>query len=268
MTAALTLHSLKRVRSLVLVLGMLLGGFQVMLILVARSIQRSEAFDQLTNLIPDFVRQLMGPGVIGLMSFSGIVCVGYFHVAVMGAVIGLVIGLATESASEIETRFIDLVLSRPVSRHQPITRSAVLLLICSAFVLSMMVIGTWVGLNWLAPEEATWPSKRLIGRLAMNLGLLMFCWGGIGIGINSFCRRRSVAGSLAGLLALATYLLDYLARAWAPAESIAWISPFRYYNPLDLIQGNPTPWYNPWVLLGLAIAGLGLGYVVFWRRDI
>jgi ABC-2 type transport system permease protein len=210
----------------------------------------------------------MGPAVIGLMSFSGIVCVGYFHVAVMGAVIGLVIGLSCEIASEVETRFVDLILSRPVARHQLITRSAVVVLLCTAFVLSLMMIGTWVGLGWLAPEGATWPSSHLIRSLALNLGLLMFCWAGVGIGVSSFCRRRSVAGAVAGLMALTTYLLDYLARAWEPAEHVAWLSPFRYYNPLDLILGNPTPWYNLWVLLGVGITGLGLGYVVFWKRDI
>jgi ABC-2 type transport system permease protein len=77
-----------------------------------------------------------------------------------------------------------------------------------------------------------------------------------------------VSGSVAGLLALATYLLDYVARVWQPAESIAWLSPFRYYNPLDLIMGGRIPAHNLWVLVGVAVCGFALSYFLFSRRDI
>lgn len=267
-TLLLMRHSLKRVQALLLVLGVILAGFQVLLTLVAKSIERSNAFDQLSVLVPDFVKQLMGPSIIAILSFSGIVCVGYFHVAVMGALVGLVITLATEPASEIETGFMDLLLSRSVPRRVIITRSIGLVIICSSFVLSMMMLGTWGGLYALAPEGATWPSPAVIGSLGGNLAALLLCWGGITLAISSFCRRRSVAGSIAGLMALGAFLLDYLARAWQPAESIAWLSPFRYYSALDLILGRPLSLNHLWVLLAAAAAGFAVGYVVFSRRDI
>jgi ABC-2 type transport system permease protein len=270
MTAAVTLlrHSLKRVRTLVLVMGILLSAFQVVLILVARSIKRSNAFDQVTSLIPDFMRNLMGPSLVGLMSFSGIVCVGYFHIAVMGSLVGLTIALGTEPASEVETQFMDLILSRPLARHWVITRSVVLLLICTVFVLLMMMLGTWSGLYFLAPSEAEWPRSGLIWSLALNLGVLMMCWGGIALAAASRARRRTVAGSVVGVLALTTFLLDYVARAWQPAESIAWLSQFRYYNPLDLVMGTQIPAHNLWVLAGVAACGFAISYFLFSRRDI
>lgn len=270
MNGALTLlrHSLKRVRALVLVMGALLGGFQLVLILVAGSIQRSNAFDQVGSLIPDFMRNLMGPSFVGLMSFSGIVCVGYFHIAVMGSLVGLTIALATEPASEIETQFMDLILSRPLARNWVITRSVALLIMCAAFVVTMMMAGTWSGLYFLAPGGAVWPTGTLIRALALNLGVLMLCWGGIALAISSRARRRSVAGSFAGLLALTTYLLDYVARVWEPAERIAWLSPFRYYNPLDMIMGREVSAHNLLVLAGIAAFGFAIAYVLFSRRDI
>jgi ABC-2 type transport system permease protein len=261
-------HSLKRVRTLVLVMGVLLGGFQLILILVAGSIQRSNSFDQVGSLIPEFMRNLMGPSFVGLMSFGGIVCVGYFHIAVMGSLIGLTIALATEPASEIETLFMDLILSRPLARHRVITRSVALLIMCAVFVLVMMMLGTWSGLYFLAPGDAAWPTSALIRSLALNLGMLMLSWGGVALAITSRARRRGVAGSFAGLLALTTYLLDYVARVWEPAERIAWLSPFRYYNPLDMIMGREVSAHNLLVLAGIAVFGFALSYVLFSRRDI
>lgn len=267
-TLLLIRHSLKRVRLLLFVLGVILAGFQVLLTLVAKSFERSNAFDQLFVLVPDFVRQLMGPSIIAILSFGGIVSVGYFHVAVMGALVGLVITLGTEPASEIETGFMDLLLSRSVPRRVIITRSIGLIVVSSSFLLSMMMVGTWAGLYVLAPEGAIWPSPAVIGSLGGNLGALLLCWGGITMAVGSFCRRRSVAGSIAGIMALGTFLLDYLARAWQAAETIAWLSPFRYYNALDLILGRPLPLRNLWVLLGTALVGFAVGYLVFSRRDI
>ena len=261
-------HSLKRARTLILSMGMLLAGFQLLLTLVARSIQRSNAFDQMSALIPDFMRQLMGPSFIGLMSFSGIVCVGYFHIAVMGALVGLAVALATESAAEIETRFMDLILARPLARHWIIGRTIAVLAVSIAFVLGLMMLGTWSGLYWLAPEEVPWPPRRLITSLAVNLGALILCWGGVALAVSSLSRRRSVAGALTGILALALYLLDYIARVWRPAESVAWLSPFRYYNPLNLILGLEVATRHLWVLFGIACAGFALAYLLFSRRDI
>jgi len=265
---ALWVHSLKRVRILILIMGLLLAGFQVLLTLVAGSVYRSNAFGEMSKFIPDFMRQLMGPSFIALMSFSGIVCVGYFHIAVMGSLVGLTIALATEPASEIETGFIDLVLARPIARHWLISRSVALIFVCTVFTILMMMLGTWIGLYGLAPNGAEWPSPQLIQSLALNLGVLMLCWGGIALAISSVSRRRSVAGSTAGLLALSLYLLDYVARVWKPAETVRWLSPFMYYSPLDTVLGAMIPSHHLWVLSGIACAGFAFAYVSLSRRDL
>jgi ABC-2 type transport system permease protein len=142
------------------------------------------------------------------------------------------------------------------------------MMLCSVLILGMMMIGTWVGLNWLAPGDVEWPSAKLILSLVVNLGVLMLCWNGVATAIGSATRRRSVAGGLAGLLSLAMFLLDYVARAWQPAEKVAWLSPFRYYSPFELVTGNPLPEKNILVLSTIALCGFALAYVVFSRRDI
>ncbi len=261
-------HSLKRVRTLVLAGAILLGAFQVILILVARSVQTSNAFDQMGALIPPFVRELLGPAVTSLMSFNGMVCLGYFHLVVMSSLVALVIALATMPASEIESGFMDLILSRPLARYWIITRSIAVLIICSAALLITMLAGTWGGLNTLAPKDIPWPERKLVLSLAINLGVLMLCWGGIALAIGSVARRRSVAGALAGLLAVAMFLLDYVARAWRTVEPAGWFSPFRYYSPFDLLMGNPLPVKNLVVLASIAVTGFALAYLLFSRRDI
>jgi ABC-2 type transport system permease protein len=264
----LLLHSLKRSRTLVLTTGVLLAGFQVLLIVIARSMHRSGAFAQLAAMIPPFVRAVFGPSLASFMSFAGIASVGYIEVAVIGAMVGISISLATIPVSEIETGFIDLLLSRPLARHWIITRTIVALALSATALVLMMMGGTWIGLETLAPENVSWPSAKLVTSLGLNLGLLMLSWGGVAMVLGSVSRRRRMAGGLAGLLALTTYLLDYTGRLWKPAESVAWLSPFHYYDPFELVMGNPLPTKSLVVLASIAATGFAAAYILFSRRDI
>ena len=102
----------------------------------------------------------------------------------------------------------------------------------------------------------------------MNLALLMLSWNAIAMAIGAASRRRSVAGGLVGILALTMFLLDYVARAWQPAERVAWVSPFRYYNPFEMLTGAPLSVKNLLVLAGISGCGFAAAYVFFDRRDI
>jgi beta-exotoxin I transport system permease protein len=264
----LVVHSLKRVRILLLTTGLLLGAFQLVLIFVAGSIQASGGFDQLATLLPGFFRELLGPALASFMSFSGIVSVGYFHLTVIGALMAVAVTLATIPTAEVESGFSDFILSRPVARHWVITRTIVVTALGCAFVVAVMVAGTWGGLHAFGRRDVQWPSVKLVSSLAENLYMLALCWGGVAMAIGAAARRRSVAGGAAGLLALGFYLLDYVGRLWQPAEKVAWLSPFRYYNPFELMLGNPLPPKNLIVLGAVALAGFFAAYVLYARRDI
>lgn len=259
--------ALKRARTLLVATGLLLAAFQVLLVLIASSLQNSGEFEQLASLLPPFVKAILGPSLASVMSFGGIVCLGFFDLAILAALLALIIALATLPASEVESGFVDLILARPLRRHWIITRTIALVLFAIVLMLALMIAGTWAGLATLAPENAPWPSSRMIGLLALNLGMLMLCWGGIAMAFGA-AYRRSVASATTGLLALATLLLDLTGRLWPPAERVAWLSPFRYFVPFDLVMGSELPVENIFVLWAIAMSGFTLAYAFFSQRDI
>jgi ABC-2 type transport system permease protein len=268
--AALILQALRRVRRLLIASCILLAGFQIVLILQANSIQAKDSFAQMGDLIPDFVRDVMGSAFAAFLTYRGIVCLGYFHPAVMGALIGVSITLATVPVMEIENGFIDLVLARPLGRYWIVTRSVAIALISTLLLLAAMSAGTGLGLKAFGASEqdVEWPSMRLIGWIVLNLGLLMLCWSAIAMAIGCAVRRLGTAGAIAGLLALTAFLIDYVGRAWKPLQTVAWLSPFRYYAPFDLVMGDPVAWRDYVVLACVAVAGYGLAYFFYSRRDI
>jgi len=112
----------------------------------------------------------------------------------------------------------------------------------------MMMIGTFAGLSMLAPKVLFGPSTTVDPVALRQPRSIDDVLGWRRDGDRFRSRRRGSAGALAGLLALATFLLDYVARALEPAQSVAWLSPFRYYSPLDLIVGKALPAKNLMVL--------------------
>jgi ABC-type transport system involved in multi-copper enzyme maturation permease subunit len=269
MLFALIVQSLRRVRRFLLAAGVLLAGFQVVLILQANSIQASNSFAKMGDLVPAFAREVLGPSFVMFLSFKGIVCLGYFHPIVMGALVAVSVTLATTPVLEIESGFIDLVLARPVARHWIVTRSILVAVISTVYLLAMMSLGTWLGLTQFAGKAAAaWPSVRMVGSLAINLGFLMLCWAAIAMAIGCACRRRGSAGAIAGLLALTAYLTDYIGRAWKPADSVAWLSPFRYYTPFQLVMGSGLSAKSLCVLTGIAVGAFAIAYLLYSRRDI
>lgn len=261
-------HSARRYRKLVLTVSLLLGAFQVLLVLAARALDSMGAFGAFAALIPDFVKQLLGESTISMLSFGGVVCLGYFHLAVVGALVALAVALGTESAAEIEGRFVDFVMARPVHRHWPITRSLILLVAGTSIPILLMRTGTWVGLEWVAPAEAKTAALRTSGLLAWNLAVVTFCWGTVGLAVASFARRRGAAGAITGVLALSTYLLDYVARIWSPAQWTGRFSPFRYYSALDIVVSGRIPPWSIVVLLVTSAAAAAIAYAGYRYRDL
>jgi hypothetical protein len=259
--------SLKRARNLLIAMGLLLAGFQVLLVFVAGSVERADEFEQIAELLPPFMRALLGPSLTSVMSFKGVVCIGYFDLIIVVALLALTIALATLPASEVETGFADLILARSLPRHWIITRTIVLLLLVLGLMLALMMAGTWIGLATVAPKNATWPTPTMIGALAFNLAMLMLCWGGVALALAAAC-RRAVASSITGLLAFASLLLDLTGRLWPPAERLAQLSPFRYFVPFDLVMGRTLPIGNILLLWAVAMTGFILAYYFFSQRDI
>ncbi|MEP7354537.1 MAG: ABC transporter permease subunit [Acidobacteriota bacterium] len=261
-------HSLKGVRTLVLVIGVLLALFQVVLIAVARSLENSGQFSQLGALLPPFVRALMGPALAGFLSFNGIVSLGYFEPAVLGAVVGCAITVGTRLALEVESGFLDLILARPVTRHWIVTRSILVTAVSVVVIVAFMVAGTWAGLTMLAPASVEKPSAALVASLAAGLGVLGLSWGALALMAASAANRRGAAGGATGVAALVMFLLDYVGQLWQPAQTVARLSPFHYFRPLDLVMGQTYSVSDTAVLVGITVMGFAAAYVLFLRRDI
>ncbi len=258
-------HSLRRARTLLIAGAVFLAIFQVFLILAARSLYNSGSFAQLGGLMPNFLQQWTN---MAALSFKGMVLFGYSHPLLELFLIAAAIGIATEPVGEIESKFVDLIMARPVARSAPVVRSIAILAAVTIGAVGSMWIGQSIGLRLFAPAGAEVPAGRVSAALMLNLAALILAWGGIALAIASLSRRRASAVAICGFLAFAMFVLDYVGRFWKAVATASRLSPFHYYSPFPLIGGAALPRIDLAVLLAIFFAGAAAAMVAYGRRDL
>jgi hypothetical protein len=261
----LVARSLRRIGGLLAALFGLVAVFQLVLIAVASSYADASTFERLAQLTPAFMQQAFGPA---LMSFGGMAMLGYFHPVAVMVVVQCAIYLATEPAADVEFGLVDLVLAKPLPRHQIVTRSLLVMTIGAAGLPVAMGLGTWLGLSTLAPAGAAWPAPRLVLTLMIHLIAVAWCFGAIALAMAAWARRRGAAQGPVALAAVALYLLDLVGASWRAAEPYARLSPFHYYQGTAILTGRADSVLDLSVLGSIAVVAIAVAYWQFRRRDL
>ena len=264
--ASLLRRSAARHRTLIVTVTLLLSGFQVILVLIARNLQRHNLYSQLAALAPPFIQEALGGAIVS--SFSGTVAFGFFHPIVMLSLSCVGIYLATEPAGEVEDGLVDLVVARPVPRHLVVSRSAIVYAGGTAFVVAMMFAVNRGAVRWITPtSDLAFPSARL-ALVAANLLAVVWCFGAAALALASRLRRRTAAAGTVALSAVFLYLLHFAAAAWDPLKPFARLSPFHYYEAMRTLMGTVAPARDIVVLLSAMVAFLVIAYASYNRRDL
>jgi ABC-2 type transport system permease protein len=245
----------------------LLGVFQLALVLMAQSVEQSRSLDTLVAFLPMAFQRSLGAGLGALTSFPGMVRFGFVHPVVVLTLMIVAGYLALDPAIEVEQGLVDLVLARPVARHQLITRSFLVMLVGTAVIVAMMVPALWCALAVLASLEV-WPPLPQVAAMAISLVAVGWCFGAFGLAVAAGARRSGSALSVTGIVAVCLYLLEFLSASWAPAGRIAPLSPFHYYRGLSIDPGSRQQLGD---LSMLGFATVCLAAIAYWRfahRDL
>jgi ABC-type transport system involved in multi-copper enzyme maturation permease subunit len=258
-------YSLRRRRGFLLSVALALAAFQFIIIFVARTLELSGRFQLMQGLMPDFIAEWTH---MGAASYRGFVLFGYSDPVVHVFLAAIAISVGLEPVTEIESKFVDLLMARPVARRAVITRSIAIIVIVTAIALLTMFAANEGGLMLLTPSSAVRPPLSVVASLATGLGFLMLAWGSIALAIASASRRRATAGAICGFLAFAMFVLDYLGRFWDPAKTLSAISPFHYFDPFGMIGGAPLRLADVLALAAFSAVSIVVAHVAYARRDL
>lgn len=246
----------------------LLAGLQLIIVGQAVSIESTQSFGRISELLPAFLTKGLGSKALLLATFKGSVAFGYFHPVVLLLSSLLAAYITTEAAHEVESRLVDLELARSVPRHLILTRSLVVSTVTVVTAAILMAGGTELGLRlWSSPAFVP-PSGAVRAQMLVHLVAVAVCFGAFGLALGATARRWSTAFTTVAFTAIVLYLIDFLAIGWPLMRSFTWISPFHFYPALSIIAGDAPPFRNLAVLTSATLVMSAVAYWQFGKRDL
>ena len=236
----------------------------LMIVLIFPSIEESSAaLTEYMNNLPPALLALFGDianfttmeGYLGLELFS-------FFLPALTLAFGVAYG-GSAIGSEEDSGTLDVLLSYPVSRRSVLTQKFGAITVFAVLVLVASTIGLLVG---VAMVDSSIDIVNLAAAV-LNVGLLTLLFGTLALALTGVGLSRGAASGITAGLAAITYLMNTLAPLADLPEAVRHVTPWYYYDAVEILQSGPEP-VNAAVLLAGIVILLVIGLVGFQRRDI
>ena len=169
-------------------------------------------------------------------------------------------------AGEIDRGTIDVLLGLPVSRRKVYYCEVLAWLTAGLLILVLGFAGHRLASPAMPVEMRPEMSRALL--VLFNLYCVYLAVGGIAFFVSSLSDRRGRAMAVAFAIVLASFLLNFVAQFWAPAQQVAFLGVMEYYRPARILQSGAFPTADAAILLAVATAALVAGGEVVARRSI
>lgn len=169
-------------------------------------------------------------------------------------------------AGEIDRGTIDVLMALPVSRRILYLCETLGWLGSGAVMLGAGAIGYAIGSTAMPAESL--PPWSHVALVMVNLYGVYIAVGGFAFLVSSLSERRGRAVFAIFAAILTSFLLNFLAQFWAPAQSLAVLSVLEYYQPATILKTGTLSSADFVVLLGLGTAAWLAGCEITARRSI
>jgi len=194
-------------------------------------------------------------GYLGLELFS-------FFLPALTLGFGIAYG-GSAIGSEEDSGTLDLLLSYPISRRSVLAQKFGAITVFALLVLVASTIGLLLGIVMV---DSSIDAVNLAGAV-LNVGLLTLFFGTLALALTGLGLNRGAASGIAAGLADMTFLMNSLAPLADLPSVVQHITPWYYYDAVEVLQSGPEPINVAVLLVGILIL-LVIGLVGFQRRDI
>ncbi len=169
-------------------------------------------------------------------------------------------------AGEIDRGTIDFLLGLPVSRWKLHCAETTGWLISGIAIIGIGILGhIFIAQRFAADMQ---PSLQVVLMILCNLLSMYVAVGAMAMLVSAMSDHRNRAMGVVFAVLLVSFLLNFLAQFWKPAQPWARLSVLEYYRPAEIIQAGAMPWQNIAVLLTTGLTCWIVAAVVLQRRSI
>lgn len=236
----------------------------LMIVLIFPSIEESSAAltEYMQNLPPAMIA-LIGDvanfttmeGYLGLELFS-------FFLPALTLGFGIAYG-GSAIGSEEDSGTLDALLSYPITRRSVLTQKFGAIMVFALLVLVASTAGLLLGVVMVDSSI----NMVNLAAAVLNVGLLTLLFGTLTLALTGLGLNRGAASGISAGLAALTFLINSLAPLADLPEVVRHITPWYYYDAVEVLQTGPEPLNAAVLLVGIIIL-LVIGIVGFQRRDI
>jgi ABC-type transport system involved in multi-copper enzyme maturation permease subunit len=263
---------IKSIREATVVTAILAGALMLVEVILAAVLPMlwAEFSGQLLQIefIRAMITALLGTDIGELLGPEALMAIAWVHPVVLTIVWTHAIVFCTRvPAGEIDRGTIDVLFGLPVSRWRVYLSETAVFIGSGLFVMVMGLLGHRLGMA--TAESAHRTALGPLTAVVANFFCMYLAVGGLAFLISSASDRRGRAIAWVFAILLASFLLNFLAQFWRPAEMVSFLSLLSYHKPLVVTRAeNGWPLGDMAVLVGFAAATWLAGGIWFSRRDI
>ena len=240
--------------------------FQLIVCGIVHDNEKVKAFLQYIDLLPGFIKTMMGGDALQLGNIAGLISIGYQEPFVLFLFMLFAVGVPTALlAGEVSNGNMELILSRPTTKtHVYICAGLITIAGMCALVL-VMFLGTVVATNLYHFEQEV-PLYAFF-KLAVVGGLLAGTVGGIAL-LTAACFSRITAISLTVAFLVVNYFISIVSEWWPVMKPLTPFTIFYYVDPPLILGQSVWPIRDMAVLITLLTISTVLGGIIWQRRDL
>ena len=226
-----------------------------------------EAFAELYDMLPEPLAAMFRAEAGFGSTLTSYVAADYRHPIYPIAGLAFMFSVSSgASAREIERGTALMLLASPIARWRYLAAKVGVAVVGAMLIAAMSWLGSLAGAVLTGATDGLESGTLLLAQVNA-LGVLLAS-GGIAMLLSSVSSDGGRTVSVAAGILTVMYFLDFVGAIWSPAEPLAPLSVFYYFDPLAVAMGGSSLLRDVLVLFGVGFAGFAASLVLFQRRDI
>jgi hypothetical protein len=239
--------------------------FQIAICGIVHDNESVKTFLQFIDMLPSFIKSILGGEALQLGNVSGLIAIGYQHPLVLTLYMLYAVGVPTALlAGGVQNGSMELILSRQATKIH-VYICAGLITVTGMFALVMIMFTGTVAATNIYDFGQPIPLFSFF-KIAIIGGTLASAVGGVSL-LSAACFRRGTAVGLAVAYLAVNYFVSIIADWW---PRMNWMSPatiFHYVHGPEIFNGS-WPIGDFCVLVSLLVVSSLLGGIIWSRRDL
>jgi ABC-2 type transport system permease protein len=240
--------------------------FGTMDVIIFPRFKGSGAADQIMEMIPTFVRGMIGTRVQPLSTLNGFLTMHFFSwCPLMGTFFGIALCSSALSA-EMESRSIEVLLSRPVSRGHIVVAKYLAYCLCATIFSASVLLTLFsaIGHKDLAEDADLFGYACAV----FQMTFVYFAIGAISLFISSLVEEQKKAMGISSGVILGMLLINAISHMNDTVNALAIFSIFHYFQAGSIMNLGHPEWMDVLHLTTFSVVFLFAAAYTFDRRDM